>query len=318
MGLKLIIRCPLFFKIRVDKGVGSGKGFMRDIIDWLIDFEKTAAKFYYKAAAYFFEDRELSELARVLAKDEEWHAEIMGKALEHLKDHRPPDSLLRVDVELKEEIYEIFKKCEAGFESGTVTDRDFLDGIVKAEFSEWNTYLMYVVTSLKEFSDEFADVPMRMQEHKGRIESFVKDLSSTHPEATAGLLERLGGLPDVWRDRFLLVVDDDDAITDLLKAILSAKGVVDCASDGKEALEKFNLKYYDVIVMDVDMPRMSGLEFYELAARDNADLKERILFFTGNDSKERLAFFRDNGLKYLKKPALIEDIVNAVSEILKA
>ena len=55
---------------------------------------------------------------------------------------------------------------------------------------------MYVVTSLKELSDEFTDVPMRMQEHKRRIETFVKNLSNTHPETAAGLLERLGGLPD--------------------------------------------------------------------------------------------------------------------------
>ena len=48
---------------------------MRDIVDWLVDFEKTAAKFYYKAAVYFFDDRDLSELARTLAGDEEWHAE---------------------------------------------------------------------------------------------------------------------------------------------------------------------------------------------------------------------------------------------------
>ena len=290
---------------------------MRDIIDWLIDFEKTAAKFYYKAAAYFFDDRELSELARTLASDEEWHAEIMGKASEHLKDKEPPPSLVRVDVESKKEIYRIFKKCEAGFESGKVTKMDFLDGIVRAEYSEWNTYLMYVVTSLKELSDEFADVPMRMQGHKRRIEDFVRGLSSSQPEVAAGLLERIGGLPDVWRDRFLLVVDDDDAITDLLKAILEVKGVVDCASDGEEALEKFNAKHYDVIVMDIDMPRMGGLEFYEKASKGNAGLKERILFFTGDTSEARLAFFRENGLKYLEKPALIEDIVNAVNDILK-
>ena len=177
---------------------------------------------------------------------------------------------------------------------------------------------MYVVTSLKELSNEFSDVPMRMQGHKRRIEAFIEDLSGSEPEIVDGLLKRISGLPDVWRDRFLLVVDDDDAITDLLKAILAAKGVVDCANDGKEALEKFNAKYYDVIVMDVDMPRMSGLEFYEKAVKEKADLKERILFFTGDTSEARVAFFRENGLKYLPKPALIEDIVNAVSSILKA
>ena len=291
---------------------------MRDIIDWLVDFEKTAAKFYYKAAVYFFDDRELSELARTLASDEEWHAEIMAKASEHLKDKEPPPSLVRVDIESKKEIYDIFKKCEEGFESGKVTKRDFLDGIVRAEYSEWNTYLMYVVTSLKELSGEFAHVPMQMQEHKRRIEAFIEEFGSSEPEEAAGLLKRMGGLPDVWRNRFLLVVDDDDAITDLLKAILDAKGVVDCASDGKEALEKFNAKHYDVIVMDVDMPRMGGFEFYEKAAKEHADLRERILFFTGDTSEARLAFFRENGLKYLAKPALIEDIVNAVSDILKA
>jgi CheY-like chemotaxis protein/ferritin-like protein len=288
---------------------------VRDIINWLVEFENTAARFYGKAAIYFGDDEKLANMARRLAEDEVWHANIIKKASEHLQGKEPPPSLIRLDIESKKDIEGLLNECEERFTSGNVTKREFLEYIVKAEYSEWNTYLLYIVNSIKDLPAEFMSVPKKMQEHKGRIEDYIKELSDG-PEAVA-LLEKIGRLPDLWKERFLLAVDDEEMIIELLKAILEAKGTIDCAHNGKEALEKHKNKYYDVIITDVDMPVMGGIEFYEQASKDCPNIKERIIFFTGRLNEERLAFFKKNSLRYLQKPARINEIINAINDVLK-
>jgi CheY-like chemotaxis protein/rubrerythrin len=289
---------------------------MREIVNWLIQFENTAARFYSRAAEYFSDDQRLAELARLLAEDEEWHAEIIKKASAHMKGRESPTSLIKLDVDSKERIASLFKEWGERFTSGDATKKDFLSSIVEVEYSECNTYLLYVVNSLKDLSDEFATVPRRMQEHKRRIEDYLEALEGSDAETSRALL-KIARLPDIWRDRFLLVVDDEEDIVDLLKAILETKGIVDCARNGEEALEKFNKRYYNAIILDVDMPVLGGIEFYEKVSIYSHDVKERLLFFTGGPDEERLSFFRKNGIRYIEKPARIQEIIDAVNDILE-
>lgn len=60
----------------------------------------------------------------------------------------------------------------------------------------------------------------------------------------------------------LLVVDDESSLRDVLSAILEARGYeVAVAEDGFDALEKLEESVPDVIISDLRMPRMSGLQF---------------------------------------------------------
>jgi CheY-like chemotaxis protein len=292
---------------------------MNDIIEWLVEFEETAAKFYTRAAEYFSDDAELSKLAREMAKDELWHAEIMAATAKLYKETpesaKLPISLVKVDVDSKKRIAKLFSDCEAGFSTGKVTKREFFETIIEAEYSEWNTYLLYVTQSVNGPDNCFNDLPVKMLAHKGRIENYLHQLGDS--QEASGLIERIGRMPDLWTDRFLLVVDDDNIILELLKAILESKGIVECAENGKEALEKLGSKYYDVTISDIDMPEMNGIEFFNKIKEDYPDANERILFFTGMVTPERVVFFRENNLKYLSKPASIESIVVAIDELLK-
>jgi CheY-like chemotaxis protein len=59
----------------------------------------------------------------------------------------------------------------------------------------------------------------------------------------------------------ILVVDDDPAITSVLKRGLSYEGfIVDTAGSGTEALERAREQYPDLVILDVMMPDLSGLE----------------------------------------------------------
>ena len=59
----------------------------------------------------------------------------------------------------------------------------------------------------------------------------------------------------------ILIVDDDDEIRDLLEFDVSHSGYfVDTASDGKEGLQKALNNSYDLILLDVMMPKMNGFD----------------------------------------------------------
>ena len=59
----------------------------------------------------------------------------------------------------------------------------------------------------------------------------------------------------------ILIVDDDNQIRELLTFDIASSGyIVDSASDGEEGLKKALSNNYDVILLDVMMPKMSGYE----------------------------------------------------------
>ena len=60
----------------------------------------------------------------------------------------------------------------------------------------------------------------------------------------------------------ILVVDDEALLRKMLRAILVREGfnAVQCASDGEAAMDKLAKQRYDVVITDVRMPRMSGIE----------------------------------------------------------
>ena len=60
----------------------------------------------------------------------------------------------------------------------------------------------------------------------------------------------------------VLVVDDEDSLRHLLVLALESQGIeVDCASDGVEALERYQTDRHDAVLTDIRMPRLDGLAF---------------------------------------------------------
>jgi two-component system response regulator HydG len=66
------------------------------------------------------------------------------------------------------------------------------------------------------------------------------------------------------REIDILVVDDDEDMTETLSDILSTLGIqVETAHDGLQALKKIKNKMFDIVLMDVKMPKMNGVESYK-------------------------------------------------------
>ena len=283
---------------------------MEEIIQWLMKIEHLADDIYSQAAIYFKSDRDLTQFLEHAAKDEAMHYHVMASAAQHYQTRPFPPLSIAVDTETRDRIEGIFQKISEQLANRSLSKEILLDYITTAEFSEWNDIFMYVVSNLKEQADEFKYVLGKIQSHKRYIEAFLEG-----SEQGQESLRRLLDIPAVWTEN-ILIVDDEEIVSELFKALLQREGIIDIAANGQEALQKIKLKYYKLIISDVDMPIMGGVSFYRSAVEIFPTLKDRFLFITGNPSQENLDFFQQNSLKFLSKPAPITAIRNEALRLL--
>ncbi|MEN6624997.1 MAG: response regulator [Candidatus Sumerlaeia bacterium] len=100
----------------------------------------------------------------------------------------------------------------------------------------------------------------------------------------------------------ILIADDDDITSDIMDSILTASGhQTRIAGDGLEALEQFNAFSPDVVITDIQMPRMNGLEL--LAEIRKLNSEAIVIVATAYGSEEyALKALRTKANNYLKKP----------------
>ena len=81
----------------------------------------------------------------------------------------------------------------------------------------------------------------------------------------------------------LLIIDDEKAIRKTLQEILVFEGYkVDEASDGEEGLKKFKEKAFDLVLCDIKMPKLDGLDFLQKAGEINPDVPVIMISGHGN------------------------------------
>ena len=83
----------------------------------------------------------------------------------------------------------------------------------------------------------------------------------------------------------ILIIDDEKAIRKTLGEILSFEGYkIDEAADGEEGLKKFKERSYDVVLCDIKMPKVDGIEFLQRASESNSDVP--IIMISGHGNIE--------------------------------
>ena len=100
----------------------------------------------------------------------------------------------------------------------------------------------------------------------------------------------------------ILIVDDEKSIRTTLREILEyEKYVVDEAEDGEKGLRKLLNNYYDVVLLDIKMPKKDGLEVLE--AMKMADLDTPAIMISGHGNLETAVESVKNGaFDYIAKP----------------
>jgi CheY-like chemotaxis protein len=283
---------------------------MKKIVEWLISMEHMSGELYKDAVDIFKEDAVFAPFLNHLAEDEAWHFHVMGSAAEYFNHGTPRPADIILDDAVKARVEGPFRESRWKIEKGTLTKEALLDCIVTTEFSEWNNLFLYVVNSLKEIRREFAYVASKMEQHKKYIERNFEKIAGNGTR-----LDSIRSLPKVWNIR-MLIVEDYEPLRVLMSDILSTEGLVDTAENGEQGLAKLAEQHYDIVLSDDFMPGMSGVEFYQQAVYQCPLLEEHFLFLMDVIKPGDVVFAREHKIKYLQKPLSVDEIKEAVHDIM--
>jgi PAS domain S-box-containing protein len=116
----------------------------------------------------------------------------------------------------------------------------------------------------------------------------------------------------------ILVVDDEPAIQQFVKSTLDiSKYTVDTTGDPQDALKKIAGINYDLVIIDIRMSGMNGLELYDKIVSDKPFMSTKILFTTGDaENIEVKEFFHRNNLPFIRKPFDHKIIEKKIREML--
>jgi CheY-like chemotaxis protein len=268
---------------------------MKELIRWLKNLEHTVGEIYSQAIEFCDHDPELKQFLHVLAEDEAWHYHAMTSAEEHWGADAPKP-VISVDPETNNKLKSLEEALLAHIHNRYIDQETFIEKFVELELAEWNDIFIYVVNYLKKSHKEFIYPAIRIQSHLREIELFLEN----RPGGQEKLL-KIKQVPTIWTEN-ILIVDDQDIITQILKALLNRDGNIQVASNGQEALELVKQSYFKLIVSDIDMPIMDGISFYKKAVDLYPSLKKRFLFISGFFSGNKLKFVQENHLPFMEKP----------------
>ncbi|MFC1523331.1 response regulator [Thermodesulfobacteriota bacterium] len=284
---------------------------MKEIVNWLLEMEQKAGTFYSLAIDSHQDDSSLSAFLKHMAEDEAWHYHIMGSAAQYLRSSDWPPEDFTIDDTTRTRIEAPLNHSLNKLAVQTLDIDSLLECILVTEFSEWNDIFLYVVTKLTAIRPEFQYTAQKIQQHISYIEHFF----TSTPEYSR-FLDTIKTFPKVWHEK-ILIVDDDPAVAGLLKAIMKNHGEIDIARNGQEGLQMIDNHEYGLIISNIDMPGLNGIEFFQQATRNHQHLRKRFLYFTGAIPEATLEFLTRNNLSYLMKPASIARIREKALEILQ-
>ncbi len=117
----------------------------------------------------------------------------------------------------------------------------------------------------------------------------------------------------------ILVVDDDAGLRFSVREALSTAGRYEIveAHDGLEAVEKVRASRFDLVMLDVDMPRLSGLEALKLIKEHDPSIQVIIMTAYANID-DAVSVVKEGAYNYLAKPISSEDLLGMTERALKA
>ena len=115
----------------------------------------------------------------------------------------------------------------------------------------------------------------------------------------------------------ILVVEDDNQIQELIVEFLSSQDYdVDVANDGVEGYEKFKENKYDLVILDVMMPRLDGHALCKMIR--NLDKEVSIIFLTAlGDEESEIKGFDLKADDYISKPFSFNILIKRVEAVLR-
>jgi DNA-binding response OmpR family regulator len=117
--------------------------------------------------------------------------------------------------------------------------------------------------------------------------------------------------------RRILVVDDDPEIRSLTRLVLEGEGyLVDEAADGEAAVARAFTGDLDLVLLDVNMPKMTGWETLRVLKADPLLARVPVVMFTiKSEVRDKVHSLQDGALDYITKPFQVDELAARVRRI---
>lgn len=114
----------------------------------------------------------------------------------------------------------------------------------------------------------------------------------------------------------ILIADDEKNIRDSLKLVLDEEGYsTDVASDGEEALQKIETENFDIVITDIKMPKVDGMQLLETSTKIAPD--SFFIIMTAYASvKTAIDALRNGAYDYLIKPVEFDDVIFRIKKLI--
>ena len=158
---------------------------------------------------------------------------------------------------------------------------------------------------------------------KPLFESSLTALLSELFEKKSGAEEEGGTVKGDFRGKRFLIAEDNELNREIAQELLSTTGaLIECAVNGKEAVDKFAASlpgYFDLILMDIQMPIMSGYEATKaIRAMERRDADVPILAMTANAFAEDVEKSLECGMNgHINKPIDLEEVFTKIARELE-
>jgi DNA-binding NtrC family response regulator len=115
----------------------------------------------------------------------------------------------------------------------------------------------------------------------------------------------------------ILIVDDDESIRKVLAAVLEEKGyMIDAAEDGKEAIEKTDKNFYNLVLVDIRLPDIEGSKLIAMMRETTPRMRKIII--TGFPSLQNAVEALNKGADaYIIKPFDMDKVLQTIKDQLK-
>lgn len=283
---------------------------MSDIITWLIGVETSAAELYEDAAIVFRGDEDFSRFLSQMALEERDHEKLLQKASTAISDSEMKRASFYFDDGFRNKIEAPFARARRLSNDGALTKNAMVNVIAEAEFSEWNEILLYILDLLNVLDEEIQQVILDFEKHRMRAQEYIASLP--YGDSILRKVQRLarpGG-------KRILIVEDNLSVARMLETLAMDQVEVIIARDGQEGISYIMQRHFDLIISEIDLPEMDGVEMYKQALAKDPNLSSRFIFFTGTENQEHLSFVRSSKILMLPKPSPVRSISELMNDVL--
>ena len=283
---------------------------MNEIISWMIEVETKAAKLYADAAVTFASDDQFACFLTKLVNEEQDHIKLLEESMAPLSYESISKVTFHFDEDFRHKILAPIISAQLSLNKGELSQSEMVDVIAEIEFSEWNEVFIYAIDVTKVLDEDFQKAASEIDQHRIHIQKYISAL----PDGES-LLQKVKRLKSVSNKR-VLIVEDNVAVARMLEVLTMDNTEVILARNGEEGISHIQEGHFDLIVADVIMPKMDGIEMYKKALSIDPTLEGHFIFFTGTEDPEELSFLQTSNVAFLPKPSPVKLICQAIEQVL--